>query len=291
MSSRTRGGPRGRSAAILTALVMGMTAGWPAGVRPALAHEFALALVTPTSGSAVPGPAGRDVVDGFRLAVDRSPDVSHPAGADAGDHLGGIDVEVSIIDGSQPREAAEAVRDQAAAGLTAAVVIAAEPTARAVTAELEASSVLLVLAEGAGASAVSAAGGLRLTQRSSPRDSAVAGEVAAAFERAHGRDLSPAAALGYDAGRLLDAAVARAGDGVEDLGSVVAAASELDGELVSSRVSAPKEPTAPRRRAASADAASGPGPGALVIGGVGAGLLGLVGAAGWLVRRRGARSG
>ena len=98
---------------------------------------------------------------------------------------------------------------------------------------------------GDGASAGSDISDFHLTQRSAPSvQSRVAADVAAAFECAHGRESSPAAALGYDAGRLLDAAVAGSDAGIEDLDSVVAAASEVNDELVSSEVSAPEPATA-----------------------------------------------
>ena len=199
--------------------------------------------------------------DGFRLAVDQSPDVSHPAGADAGDHLGGVDVEISVIDATEVAGAAEAVK-QLATGLTAVVVIASDPIARAVTTEFAGSPVLVVTADGAGASAPAGAGALHLRQRSEPQlRSAVAADVAAAFQQAYGRDLSAAAALGYDAGRLLDAAIARADDGVEDLESVVAAASAVNDVLVSSDAAANDRAVTERAVATPLEAAADAGTG------------------------------
>ena len=215
--------------------------GWAALPSPARAHEFRLALITPTSAAANAELSGSDVRDGFRLAVDQSPDVSHPAGADAGDHLGGIDVDVSVIDSTDPAHAAASLKQQLATGLTAAVVIASAPTARAVTAELADSGVLVMTAGGAGASAPSNASALHVRQRSATQnDSAVAAAAAAAFGRAYQRELTPAGALGYDAGRLLDAAIARAEDGVEDLDAVVAAAPAVTDVLISSELAVPR---------------------------------------------------
>ena len=283
MSSLPQSRARGRSAVLLAAAVVVTTVWSPVGARPALAHEFALALVTPTSDSAN-DLNGSDVIDGFRLAVDQSPDVSHPAGADAGDHLGGVDVDVSVIDGAEAAEAAEAVKQQLATGLTAVVVIAADRTARAVAKELEGSSVLLVTADGAGASAPSDAGALHLTQGSAPPfESGAAADAASAFERAYGRELSAASALGYDAGRLLDSAVARADAGVEDLDSVVAAASEVDDELVSSDVSAAAE----QERVNPPDPAADTDPGRLLlIVVIATGMLLALLGAGWRARCR-----
>ena len=278
---------------LLAAAVALATVGWPGGARTALAHEFSLALVTPTSATGSPGLESRDVIDGFRLAVDRSPDVSHAPGPEAGDHLGGVDVDVSVVDGTSPTAAAAAVKQRVGAGLTAVVVIATDETARAVAKELQGSSVLLVVARGAGASFPDDVGTLQLEQVSAPTfDGAAAAEVATAYEREHGRGLSPAAALGYDAGRLLDVAVARAADGIEDLASVVAAGAEVDDELVSANVSTPRGAAAGApsgtRSEPTADAPGRGSPGALLV------LLGaalLAGLGGWAVRLRRRRAG
>lgn len=59
-----------------------MAVGTLARPSPASAHEFALPLVLPTE----PGASA----DG--------PDMGHPAGADAGDHLGDVDVDIVVIE-------------------------------------------------------------------------------------------------------------------------------------------------------------------------------------------------
>lgn len=277
-------------ASLLPVVVVLTVVGWPGGARPALAHEFSLALVTPTSAAASSELDGDDVIDGFRLAVDRSPDVSHPPGAEAGDHLGGVDVDVILIDGTNAAHAAAAVEQQVGAGLTAVVVVAADATARAVAKELQGSPVLLVIARGAAAGASAGPGALQLQQSSAPAsDSEVAADVAAAFQREHGRRLSAAAALGYDAGRLLDAAVARAGDGIEDLDSVIAAAAGVDDELVSSEVVAPERAAAGPEPSLSPDAPVGTGPTWVLLVAVGMGLLAAL--VGWAVRGRRRRNG
>ena len=274
---------RGRSSAVVAAVLVLTSLGWVGGARPAMAHEFRLALVTPAPGADATGLSGGDVRDGFRLAVDRSPDVSHPAGADAGDHLGGIDVDVSVIDGTEAAGAAEAVEQQLDDGLTAVVVVASAPTARAVATALEGSSVLVVTATGAGAGAPPGLGALQLRQRPGPPfQSAAAADVADAFEQAYGRSLSASAALGYDAGRLLDAAVAGADDGVEDLDSVVDAGARAGDVLVSADAAAPDRAVLQRAPASSRDAA---GSGAdRVVAGTVAVLALLAAVLGWRAR-------
>ncbi len=66
------------------------------GAGPALADEFTVGILIE------PGPEGSDGVafmQGFQLAVDQSPDVSHPPGVEGGDHLGSMDVVFVIADG------------------------------------------------------------------------------------------------------------------------------------------------------------------------------------------------
>ena len=59
------------------------------------ADEFSLSVVLDPSYTEADKQA---FIDGFQLAVDESPDISHPAGVESGDHLGGIDVEISLSD-------------------------------------------------------------------------------------------------------------------------------------------------------------------------------------------------
>lgn len=258
--------PARRRAVAATVLLVTAVLGWPGGSSPALAHEFTLALVTPTAESSRSGVDGPEVLDGFRLAVDQSPDVSHPPGADAGDHLGGVDVDIRLVDGSDAAAAARAVEEQVADGLTAAVVIAGEPTSAAVAARVEGTPTLLLVAHGAGAGAAPGAGDIRLRQRTgATSDAAAAAAFTAAFERVHGRAPSPAAALGYDAGRLLDAAVGGADQGAEDPDSVIAAAATSGAALVSSDVIVPAKASAEQSEPASPSASGDAGTAALPL--------------------------
>lgn len=227
---------------MVVALLVATVIGWPIGSRAALAHEFRVALVTATAGTV----NGRDVRDGFRLAVDQSPDVSHAPGTEAGDHLGGVDVDISLIDGTHPAAAASALEQQLTAGVTVVVVIAPASTTRAVIAETEGSPALLLVGEATGASQSPVGSALRLSQKDGwASTTSDADRFVAQFESAYGRAPSSAVALGYDAGRLLDAA-AGAADGVEDLRSVVAAAAGNADVLVSSALTeVPTKPSGP----------------------------------------------
>jgi len=65
-------------------------------VNPVFADEFKVGIVTLDRD----GIDGSAFMEGFQLAVDQSPDVSHPAGIEGGDHLGGMDVSFRVIDGN-----------------------------------------------------------------------------------------------------------------------------------------------------------------------------------------------
>ncbi len=60
------------------------------GATPVLADQFKVGILLD------PAVTDSSFMEGFQLAVDQSPDISHPAGVEGGDHLGGIDVEMVI---------------------------------------------------------------------------------------------------------------------------------------------------------------------------------------------------
>lgn len=72
-----------------TAVAVIASSSWAA--PPVSAHDLTVVVVSALSAESVD--AGR----GLMLAVDQSPDVSHTSGAGAGDHLGGVDVELIAI--------------------------------------------------------------------------------------------------------------------------------------------------------------------------------------------------
>lgn len=230
MRPRARRRRRLAVAAFGTALLVAVTA-----APDARAHEFALALVSaPAQGDAT----GRDVVDGFRLAVDESPDVSHPPGEEAGDHLGGVDVDLEVVEVADGR--ASGVADAVAAGASVVVVLGTSPDAAvAVARELDGTGVLVVDAgPEPPASPPGTAGLLRLRDRpggSGGAASPAATRFSGAFERRFGRPGTDWAARGYDAGRLLDVSLRQLGADSRDV-EALAAAANASGQLVRSTV-------------------------------------------------------
>jgi hypothetical protein len=216
---------------VATSLLLGLA------VAPAVrAHEFALAVVS--APSAPEDATGRDVIDGFRLGVEDSPDVSHLPGEEAGDHLGGVDVDVKVIEASGD-EVSE-VGDAVATGVSVVVVLGvSSETALAVADALAGSGVLVV---DAGPEPLTAppgsSGRLRLHDRGTGavgHGSAAGAKFVAAFDRRFGRPATEWAARAYDAARLLDVSLLELGADLRDV-EALAAAANASGDLVRSTV-------------------------------------------------------
>jgi len=177
-----------------------------------------------------------DAGRGFRLAVDQSPDVSHAPGSDAGDHLGGVDVELVAVDDGEASGTDDRVGDLLDGGASAVVVLVVPSAADAIAAAAaERDRLALVVGDG---------GPSRIRNESlllRPRDAGNVDEVGVAaattaFREAFGNEPTPAALLGYDAGRLLDMIVPRVGHVLRPTEPLIAAAPAGDTELTSSRV-------------------------------------------------------
>ena len=257
------------SLGVAAALLLGL-----AVAPPVRAHEFALAVVSAPS---APGYAmGRDVFDGFRLGVEESPDVSHPPREEAGDHLGGVDVDVKEIEAAG--DEISGLSDAVAAGASIVVVLGtSSETAAAVADALAGAGVLVV---DAGPEPLTAPPGmsglLRLQDRGTGAvepGSAAAAQFETAFGRRFGRPATDWAARAYDAARLLDVSLRQLGADSRDV-EALAAAANASGDLVSSTVVAvgsppatgpPTPPPAPSKRF--------PSGAALALGGTAAGAL------------------
>lgn len=179
----------------------------------ASAHEIGIALVAAEG-------AG---VDGFRLAVDQSPDVSHAPGADAGGHLGGIDVDVRVVGSSRARAVPGGAR-----------VVVVLPRAGELPAEIlsrvRASEPLVVVAGDRAAPPLPV---VLLRERPPARvDRARLARFERAFVRRYGRSAGRAARVGYEAGRLVDGLLARLGEGPFRDAAIAGAVSQADRALI-----------------------------------------------------------
>ena len=197
---------------------------------PAFAHEFTVVVVSTRS---VPS---EDARRGFQVAVDESPDVSHGPGADAGDHLGGVDVDLVAVDDGENPLTTDRVVDLLDAGASAVVVLLVPSMADAIgAAAAERDKLALVVGDGPASSEERALLLLR------PRGPAEADEVRVdgakrALRDALGDEPTPAALIGYDAGRVLDKIVAQVGEDLQPSERLTTAALAASADLASSRV-------------------------------------------------------
>lgn len=205
---------------------------------PAQAHEFVLVAVAPTEAS--------DARAGFQVAIDESPDITHPPGQEAGDHLGGVDVYVitveSSVEGASTPQRVEELLDR---GASAVVVLAETPFAAGVANAAADRGKLAVLIAPAESDSLPA-GVILLRPRHEPADAA-AEAFNERFAAAYGRKPRNEGARGYDVGRLLESLVAEGGEDLAPRRQLVAAARSAGG-LLASRVEVVEPAARDRRR-------------------------------------------
>lgn len=196
------------AAAILLVLIAAPPVAW--------AHNVSVAVVVPVGAGDSEADADA-VVDGLRLAIDESPDVGHAPGSDAGDHLGGVDVEVIELGQRSGDDAGEAVREAVDAGATLVVVVGEAEAVAAVSRVVPSGSAftITVLTNG-NESGLSIRGAVLDV---SPDFDAVAnGALSEAFQAAYGHELSLFGAVGFDVGQYLDVLIAETDGALPDVG-------------------------------------------------------------------------
>lgn len=207
-----------------------------AAPAPVAAHELGAVLVVPARAEG----AGGSALEGFRLAVDQSPDVSHPPGAAAGDHLGGIDVDLTVV---RSRDSGAVARDvgRAVSGGARVVVVLRRARAerdRQLTSEIvrrlgPSSPLIVVAGTRATLPAKLAVPVVLLGDRPPARiQRARLARFELRFTRRHRSAPDRAARTGYDAGRLVDRLLARIGEGPFRAAAIGAAVPEADRALI-----------------------------------------------------------
>lgn len=223
-TGRTAGGGRsGVAAAVLLAAIVGET--------PALAHEFQVVIVEADSQQSI------DARRGFRVAVDQSPDVSHPPGQDGGDHLGGIDVDLLSLDvTSTGQQAADRMARLLDDGASAVLLLTEHPAVEAIIEAAVARSTLVLSGT---LSPPGGATGPRIDLRLKPpeeRNPVRTESFTAAFRDAYQVAPTDAALLGYDVGLVLEALVRQVGEELGSTARVMTAARSASSDLVASRL-------------------------------------------------------
>ena len=190
-------------------LVIGAFVGVVFSAAPAFADEFVVGIVVGQTTSDTPNST---FMDGFQLAVDQSPDVSHPAGVEGGDHLGSMDVIMVVVeDVTEPDQAVAAVVDLIERDGAAIIVadVAQDVLASILGPVTESETMLIAMSDTGGAdipatpfffaAAAQGRAGVLLTDRNPAFEEA--------FVAAYGRLPSESVTRGYVAGRLVDLSV------------------------------------------------------------------------------------
>jgi len=198
---------------------------------PASADEFAVGIVVESSA------IDSDVsvfMEGFQLAVDQSPDVSHPPGAEGGDHLGGMDVVMITIGGDlQGDELLSAAVELVETDRVPIIVVDAKPDLLdpLVDVAIASGTMLIVLSDVDGEAStnsplVFAAADQDGIERLLTDRKLTFEDV---FFASYGRPPSPTAVRGYLAGRLVDISVEATNRDPFDTETLVVALAEAAG--------------------------------------------------------------
>jgi len=213
---------------------------------PAFADVFTVGIVVDAATSE-PGVA--TFMEGFQVAVDQSPDVSHPPNVEGGDHLGSMDVVMVVVDAvSEPDELVGAAVELVETNRVPILVVDVPP-------DVLMSLVGPVTASGTMVIAMSESDGTVSTQTpmiflAADRDGteALLTDRTPAFEEvflaAYGRPSSPAAARGYLAGRLVDMSVEATDRDPSDVETLTIALADATSapETTAPETSAPQTP-------------------------------------------------
>jgi len=191
------------------------------GATPALADEFTVGVVLE---SPVSDPT---FMDGFRLAVDQSPDVSHPAGVEGGDHLGSMDVAIIVVDSARGQdEIVAAMRDLVSDdGATIIVTDVSSETSAAVVASPIGSEAFVVVVGDSTLTDVAATPGFFVVGPEQ-MEAVLANQAPPfpdAFVTRYESRPSPAATRGFVAGHLIDIAVEATDRDPSDIETLTAA--------------------------------------------------------------------
>ena len=199
---------------------------WLTAAPPAAAHEFSIVVVTSDA------PSSLQARRGFQLAVDQSPDVSHPTGREAGDHLGGIDVDIVTVDGASPQARAARLGALLDDGAAAVVTLASGASGDELSDVAASRGVFHVAVADRAGDATEPADVLLRPRPVGQRDEARVATATSAFTTEYGIAPTQAALLGYDAGRLLDGLVSALGESLTADDRLPAAARAAQRQLV-----------------------------------------------------------
>ncbi len=263
------------------------------GASPAFADEFQVGILLDSSLSDSEKAA---FMEGFQLAVDQSPDVSHPAGEEGGDHLGSMDIVIIVAETEgQPSEVLASALGLVDGGRPPIIVAHVSTDALALligpVTDSQTTLIAMLRADGRdlGApspfffAAIEGSGVSKLLKDRSPA-------FEEAFSTATARPPTAAAARGYLAGRLVDLGVEATDRDPTDNQALVAAMLEATGPAAPDRPANAPESTAAADTVAAAEASPSSSKGWLVAVAASLAFLLVVGLAVGATRRHRGRS-
>lgn len=204
-NSRLDATPQRRNRSTLV-LVFAAFAWMILSASPAFADEFKVGIILD------PATSDSTFMEGFQLAVDQSPDVSHPPGVEGGDHLGSMDVVMVVVDDVTGPDGLLAAANRLVEGEGVAIVVAdISPDAlRAIVGPVTESGTMLLDLSNVRGDDLPDTPLMLMVGNQDGTDALLTDRTPTfqdAFVAAYGHTPSEAAVRGYIAGRLVDAGV------------------------------------------------------------------------------------
>ncbi|VAV97935.1 hypothetical protein MNBD_ACTINO02-2234 [hydrothermal vent metagenome] len=187
---------------------------------PALADEFRIGILLD------PATSDSTFMEGFQLAVDQSPDVSHPPGVEGGDHLGSMDVVMVVIDDATGPDGLLAAANRLVEGEGVAIIVAdiSPESLRTIMGPITDSGTMLLALSNVASNEFPETLRLLIVGDQSGADALLTDRAATfrdAFIEASGGAPSETATRGYISGRLVDIGVEATDRDPSDTGTLI----------------------------------------------------------------------
>ncbi|GBE24942.1 hypothetical protein BMS3Bbin02_01224 [bacterium BMS3Bbin02] len=187
---------------------------------PAFADEFRVGILLD------PATSDSTFMEGFQLAVDQSPDVSHPPGVEGGDHLGSMDVVMVVIGDATGSDGLLAAANRLVEGEGVAIIVAdiSPESLRTIMGPITDSGTMLLALSNVASEEFPETPRLLIVGDQSGVDALLTDRAATfrdAFIEANGGAPSEAATRGYIAGRLVDIGVEATDRDPSDTGTLI----------------------------------------------------------------------
>lgn len=212
--------PHNRPVAAVTMVVIGALVWMILSASPAFADEFKVGIILD------PATSDSTFMEGFQLAVDQSPDVSHPPGVEGGDHLGSMDIVMVVIDDATGPDGLLAAANRLVEGEGVAIIVAdiSPESLRTIMGPITDSGTMLLALSNVASDEFPETPRLLIVGDQSDADALLADRAATfrdAFIAANGGAPSETATRGYISGRLVDIGVEATDRDPSDTGTLI----------------------------------------------------------------------